>query len=159
MRIERKIAFALTALLAVAPVAAGEEQKCDSEMTACLKYIVENLQGKGWLGVELNYPEGESPQIIKVIPESPAESAGLRTGDFLVALNGVRYASTPDEAAKEAKKSLIPNNPVTVTLSRDGREMDVEIVAGKVPQSVLAQWIGNHMLYQHRHQIAAVEAD
>ena len=159
MRIESKIALTLVALLAVSPVVAGEEQKCDSEPVACLKYIVDNLEGKGWLGVELNFPEGESPEILKVIPKSPAEQAGLRQGDFLVALNGMRYATATEDALAEAKRALIPGNRVTVTLSRDGREVDVEVVAGKVPDSVLAQWIGTHMLYQHRHQIADADPD
>jgi predicted metalloprotease with PDZ domain len=151
-------AVALVALT-LSPLALAEEKRCDSEPLACLKYIVENLENKGWLGVELNAPAGESPEILKVIEGSPAEAAGVQKGDFLVALNGVRYATAPEEAKAEAKKALVPDNRVTVTLSRNGREMDVEIVAGRLPQSILAQWIGEHMLYSHRHQIAAAGPD
>lgn len=157
MRLQKQLAATLIALVIAVPTIAGE--KCDSDATACLKYIIETLEGKGWLGVELNYPEGESPEIIRVVPESPAEAAGLRQGDFLVALNGLPYASATEEALAEAKKALVPGNRVTITIRRDGTDQDLEVVAGKVPQSVLAQWIGNHMLYQHRHQIADADPD
>lgn len=156
MRLEMKLLTALMALVMAAPMAA-EEQKCDSDAIACLKYMVDNLEGKGWLGVELS--GDESLEVLNVVENSPAETAGIRVGDLFVALNSVRYASATDDARAEAKRALVPGNRVTVTLSRDGGEIDVEVVAGKVPDSVLAQWIGNHMLHQHRHQIADVDPD
>jgi C-terminal processing protease CtpA/Prc len=153
MQLHKPTAVALVAL-AMSSIAPAQEKRCDAEPLACLKYIVENLEKKCWLGVELNAPAGESPEILKVIEGSPAEATGVQPGDFLVALNGVRYATAPEEAKAEAKKALMPDNRVTVTLRRGGREFDVEIVAGRLPQAILAQWIGEHMLYSHRHQIA-----
>jgi S1-C subfamily serine protease len=139
------------------PALAGE--KCDSNATACMRYIVNNYEGKGWLGVELHYPDGDSPKILKVLADSPAEKAGLKAGDLLVALNGARYASATEEALMEAKSALVPGNTFEVTIARGGRESVLEITAGEVPQSVLAQWIGEHLLYQHRHQIADADQE
>ena len=48
------------------------------------------LKASGWVGVELRIDEKQGTHTIeKVIPGSPAESAGIRPGDLLVAINGV----------------------------------------------------------------------
>ncbi len=114
------------------PVLAGVE-KCDSDATACLRHIVKNYEGKGWLGVELHYPAGKSPKILKVLPDSPAARAGLEAGDLLVAFNGARYASATEEALMEAKSALVPGNTFEVTISRGGRERVLTGTAGEVP--------------------------
>jgi predicted metalloprotease with PDZ domain len=155
-----RIPAALLGLLVAVslPVLAGEK-KCDGDATACFRYIVENYEGKGWLGVELHYPEGRSPKILKVLAESPAATAGLKAGDLLVAFNGARYASATEEALMEARNSLVPGNTFEVTIERGGRERILTVTAGEVPDSVLAQWIGEHLLYQHRHQLADVDPE
>lgn len=153
-RLALMIALVVTALPAMA-----EERKCDSDVEYCVKYIIDNFEGKGWLGVELNYPEGEVPEIVRVLPDSPAAKAGLREGDYLLAFNGVRYATATETALAEARKALVPGNRFEVTIERDGRERVLEVTAANVPQSVLAQWIGEHLLYQHRHQIADADPE
>jgi predicted metalloprotease with PDZ domain len=156
-----RTSIALTALLMTAalPLLAGAEERCNSEATACMRYIVDNYEGKGWLGLELAYPDGGSPKIIKVLTDSPAARAGLEAGDLMVALNGARYASATEEALMEAKKALVPGNTFDVTISRNGSERVLKVTAGEVPQAVLAQWIGEHLLYQHRHQIADADPE
>ena len=151
-----RLALMTALVVTVVPAMAGDK-RCDSDAAYCVKYIIENFEGKGWLGVELDYPEGQVPEIVRVLPESPAEEAGLRKGDYLLAFNGVRYATATETALAEAKRALVPGNRFAVTIKRDGRERVLKVTAANVPQSVLAQWIGEHLLYQHRHQI--VDAD
>lgn len=156
-----KSLLALSGLIAVlaTPVAAKDE-RCNEDATACLRYIVENFENKGWMGVELAYPEGRtSAKITRVVPDSPAEAAGLRAGDLLVAFDGARYEDSVERAQAAAKKALVPGNEFDLTIARDGQEQVLKVTAGKVPSSVLAQWVGEHMLYQHRHQIADADPE
>ena len=36
-------------------------------------------------------------------------------------------------------------------MKRDGKKAVVEATLGEVPEQVMAQWIGEHMLDQHAH--------
>ena len=63
-------------------------------------------------------------EVIDVIPNSPAEDAGVQIGDFLVAVDGLRineigYYETLDMIRGEA------GTEVTVTVLRDGEEIDL----------------------------------
>jgi hypothetical protein len=49
--------------------------------------------GPGWLGVWLEADASGSPFVAEVRPDSPAEKAGLRVGDVLLAVDGVETDS------------------------------------------------------------------
>jgi S1-C subfamily serine protease len=66
-------------------------------------------------------------EVIEVVPDRPAERAGLRVGDLIVALGG-----TPIEDASTLQRLLVGDlidTSVTVTLARAGDLMEVELVA------------------------------
>ncbi len=149
---------ALAALGLTLPVAAGE--KCKEEASVCLQQMVEYLRDRGWVGIEFDsVEEGGPPQILRVLSGSPAEEAGFEVGDVLVAFNGVPYKESNEAALKEAKKALVPGNRVTFRVSRQGREIDIPVVAAALPRQVLAQWVGQHMLEHHVAEAAASEAE
>jgi hypothetical protein len=50
------------------------------------------------------------------------------------------------EALHAAKKKMKPGNTVTYTVERNGSPRDLTVVLAKVPEDVLAQWVGAHML-------------
>ena len=50
---------------------------------------------------------------------------------------------------KETQKALIPGATVTYTVQRGDSEVDLKPVLAKMPDEVLAQWIGDHMLQYH----------
>jgi hypothetical protein len=41
---------------------------------------------------------------------------------------------------------MVPGNEVTYTVLRHGKEKELAVMLGKVPEEVLAQWVGGHML-------------
>ncbi|MDX1623956.1 MAG: PDZ domain-containing protein [Gemmatimonadota bacterium] len=68
---------------------------------------------------------GPPPVVRRILPESPAERAGIRAGDELVRIDGRR--ATFDRIA-EASRSATPGDTLRVLLHRDGEEREVLLV-------------------------------
>lgn len=145
--------------LPISTVALGGEPPCDSDADACIKYMIQSFDKKGWIGIELDYSAGGSPRITRVLSGSPAEAAGLSQNDVLVALDGVAYATATEDQLREAKQSMVPGREVELTIERGGEELLLPVTLGQIPQSVLAQWIGNHLIEAHGHQYAKAPTD
>ncbi|MEE8138506.1 MAG: PDZ domain-containing protein [Thermoanaerobaculia bacterium] len=145
-------ALALAAFLA--PLAAGEPKAkhytCQQEAVACLRAMAHKLHNKGWVGLDLDHDAATHTLTVReVIEGSPAEAAGFQPGDVLVAMNGLRYSHENRPALKKAYAALVPGNTVTYTVKREGTEVDLSVVSGQVPERLMAQWIGQHMLEHH----------
>lgn len=69
--------------------------------------------------------EGPGVKVDSVVPGSPAEKAGVRAGDVLLALDGAAVASLRDYAEK--LKGMSPGQVVRAMLGRDGKELEVEV--------------------------------
>lgn len=84
------------------------------------------------LGLLQGIPTYE-PIITTVVPESPAEQAGMQDGDLVTTINGVPITSWK-ELSEEVKVS--PNEAMDFTVERNGETLDLnmtpnEVVAGK----------------------------
>ena len=143
------IAAALLLLVSAIPAMAGDHKKCDQPAEACLKAYTESLQNRGWVGIEMDTNDDGTMQIVRVVPDSPAESAGFKAGDVLASFNGVAYKDDNKQALKEATKAMKPGKTVTYTVVRNGSEKDLKVELGTIPETVMAQWIGQHMLTAH----------
>jgi predicted metalloprotease with PDZ domain len=147
---KRRIAALLPAMaLAIAPVvlAGGDHYKCTKPTQDCLNEMAASMKNSGWIGIELDKNDDGAMVIKKVIAGSPAEQAGFKEGDLVLALNGIRFGDESNmEALKAAKKAMAPGKQVTYTVQRAGMEKKLTATLAPVPQDVLAQWIGNHML-------------
>ena len=44
---------------------------------------------------------------------------------------------------------MTPGKTVTYTVVRNGSEKDLKVELGSIPETVMAQWIGQHMLTAH----------
>ena len=74
---------------------------------------------------------GDVPVVVReVTPNSPASEAGLQTGDQILAIAGqpVRSAEQVTQFISEHK-----GQPITLTIKRDSRQMDITATARKLP--------------------------
>lgn len=87
-------------------------------------------QERPYLGMRIRQLE-EGAEVLKVVPASPAEKAGLRAGDLILALDG-------EEVTREAPlvgliAAYEPGDTVVLTIERDGREREMEVELGEWP--------------------------
>jgi S1-C subfamily serine protease len=123
------LALALILVLSSAALAGGEKCAHDAKAAA--------YKAHGWLGVKTD----DAHRVSYVFPNSPAAQAGFRTGDVLVALNGVALTDANKEAVKKAKEGCAVGKQVAYTVRRDGAERTLTATLAPVPDEVLAEWM------------------
>jgi S1-C subfamily serine protease len=110
----RRLAVLVLLLLPLAVVAAEEKAK------------------KGYLGVMISLGKDKGTiLILAVVPDSPAQKAGLKPNDLLVRIDGAKPAGL--QAAVKVIQSLKPGKKVKFEISRDGKPKTIEVVPGEVP--------------------------
>lgn len=83
------------------------------------------------LGLIPDYAEGvEGVMISGASPGSPAEKAGLKAGDVVVALAGKRVANIQELTTLYA--GLKPGEPTSIIIKRGGKEMELTIIPAAV---------------------------
>jgi membrane-associated protease RseP (regulator of RpoE activity) len=93
------------------------------------------LHARGWLGISVTVMgrAGEpTDQIIvdDVWDGSPALASGIRSGDRIVRVNG---APVTGDRFRSLTRRLEPGDPMTLGLLRDGREVEITLVAAERP--------------------------
>lgn len=164
----KRITWLLAGVLALGlsvPAMAGEGHAkkdgeaysaCEQSAEACIAYFAKKADNHGWVGIELDRDEESGVlTITRVVEESPAAEGGFKTGDVLFALNGVELNDDNKEALKEAKGEWAPGQEVAYTVKRKNEDVMLDIVLAEVPQDVLAQWVGNHMIESHMEVASA----
>lgn len=133
------------------------ERGCDKGTEDCLNSMAAHLKEKGWVGIETEAADGGFYRVAKVVEGSPAAYAKLQSGDVLVALNGVELTKANKAELKKIKKSLAPGSKVKYTVVRNGSKQKVAVTLGNVPDDVIAQWVGEHMIDQHAYVTLAAK--
>lgn len=100
---------------------------------------------RGWIGIEaqditpelaesfkLNQDHGSL--IAGILRNSPAEKAGLRAGDILLAIDGQEV--TDSNSMLNLISVLKPNNKASLTIARAAKHFDVAVMIGKRPKIV-----------------------
>ena len=148
----RRIAL-WTLVFAVAlalPLSAGEGQKkCEGDAQACLNKMAAKFKDRGWVGVELDHNENGSMTVLEVIDGSPAQAAGLKSGDVLLAFNGVEFGDDNSKKLKQAQVEMKVGNTIEYTVKRNGKTKDVAIKLAPIPEEVVYAWVGQHMMQGH----------
>ncbi|RMH22540.1 MAG: PDZ domain-containing protein [Acidobacteria bacterium] len=158
-----------------APAGAGDEtryastwkQDCDDEDSDCPSSWTVRFGG-GYLGVELTdvgpdlrryfgAPEDRGVLVARVVPDSPAERAGLRVGDVVTAIDGQPVTSSWDlgravrraeEGQSVALEVYRDHQPLTFTAEvarrDDMKVIDVGELVGKSLDGVDWENLGEH---------------
>jgi serine protease Do len=71
--------------------------------------------------------------IVDVVPNSPADNAGLRAGDIINKIAG-ESVKTPDEVQQTVDNTEI-GNQLALNLQRDGKRLNTEVKVGVLPES------------------------
>ncbi|MPZ87368.1 MAG: PDZ domain-containing protein [Nitriliruptorales bacterium] len=89
----------------------------------------------------IGLPTGQlTPEISSVLPDSPADEAGLQAGDVIVALDGEPIGEWEAARADIQERA---GETVAVTVSRDGGERVLQVeLAGRTPDGVRQGYLG-----------------
>ena len=66
--------------------------------------------------------------VTKVMKDSPAEKAGIKAGDIIIAVNG-KKVEDPNDLQKYVMRTM-PGKKITITVVRDGDRKDIDVVVG-----------------------------
>jgi len=97
---------------------------------------------RGWIGVEaqeitpeiaesFRLPTTNGVLIAGVLRNGPAERAGLKPGDILIAIEG-KPVNDPN-AMLNLVAALVPGKPASFRLRRDNKDIEIKIGVGKRP--------------------------
>jgi hypothetical protein len=87
--------------------------------------------GPGWLGVYLAEDDSGRIMVSEVVASSPAQKAGLKAGDVILAIDG--KSATSVEAFIDVIKTREAGSKVKLTLGRDSGDTVVEVTLGERP--------------------------
>ena len=152
----------LAMILPVMPLWAGEEgdKNCPGEAAECAHAMKEQFKERGWVGINMDFDQERGVTIISnVVANSPASAAGFEVGDVLMGLNGVEYTEENEALLKTQYAGFKPGTRATFKVGRGGKQIDIEVELEQIPQAILAQWVGQHILDYHHGEaeVATVE--
>jgi S1-C subfamily serine protease len=81
----------------------------------------------------LQLPERDGALVQRVIPESPAEKAGLRRGDLVVRI-AEQSVTTPAALLQQVEKAPV-GQPLALTVVRGQKELELSIRPAALPQA------------------------
>jgi len=85
---------------------------------------------RGYLGVLTGSTD---PLITGVVPGSPAETAGLRPGDFILAIDG-RIVGDPRDVQRLIRAGR-PGEQIVIRINREGRAAEITVVLARAAHS------------------------
>lgn len=78
--------------------------------------------------------------ITRVIDGSPADQAGIRPGDVILAVNGKRLEK--ENTLDQIIRSYHPGDRIEITLQRGGRERSIKVRLGNHPEDPDRPYLG-----------------
>ena len=112
--------------------------------SSTVKSILKGLESnghveRGWLGVALRTSSAEAPGAVvgQVLPDSPAEKAGLLAGDIVRKLDGKQIAST--KVLRERIAQVAPGTRVELLVERDGKDRTIAVELARRAEDAEAQ--------------------
>jgi len=91
-------------------------------------------RGSGYMGIYFGWDAQGRAEVREVVRGSPADRAGVRSGDVVVRLNG---RAPTREAVDELRETLDRGDSVRLRVRHDGEEADRLIVAATRPRTMV----------------------
>lgn len=137
------LARTMIAMLAALPLAAPVAASPDESKAESKEEKAAESDGHGWLGVSLQRVSGGLAEALdlgeddgvligQVMEKSPAEQAGLKSGDIVTQVDDAKVG-TPT-ALRDAIAGMNAGDKVTVRYLRDGREQKAQVTLGESPE-------------------------
>jgi S1-C subfamily serine protease len=86
---------------------------------------------QAYLGVQVGDVSPSGVVVLDIPQGSPAQTAGVQTGDIITAVNGHPIGNSADLAAQLS--SLSPGSTASLTISRGGQKMNIKVTLGTQP--------------------------
>ena len=83
------------------------------------------------LAASLNLPAARGAIVTNVTAGGPADKAGIKRGDVITAVNNTPV--NDPNGLRNTVASMAPGSNATVTLQRDGRDQNVSVALGELP--------------------------
>ena len=164
MKIERILTVAAALTLAAAPalaggpeceksakaaqaVAAKEKKHCPASAAECEKTMAA-MKGQAWSGI-LAEQQDAGLVVVKVVPGSPAEKAGIAKGDVLLSFNGITYSEANHDKIKAARAALKSGSLASYGIERGGSAKNVEVRLATMPDDVYTAMVKEHLTEEH----------
>jgi len=84
------------------------------------------------IGISIEDAE-DGVRVLGVSPGGPADESGVSVGDVVLSLDGISLVGSgtesPSQTLMEQVRAVQPGDTVQLTLQRDGRELEMELVA------------------------------
>jgi C-terminal processing protease CtpA/Prc len=140
------IVATLLILLTTAFAALAHAGSCEGSLQECAEKMAAKLQETAWVGLELDWLEDDGQyKVIKVIEKSPASEAGIRSGDLLLAFQGVNITACNRPKLAEMSRKVKPGELVVFTVEREEKELDVAMTSRPLPADLLAKYVAEYM--------------
>lgn len=85
-------------------------------------------------------PGAQGALVTDVVEDSPADRAGIRSGDFIIAVGGVRVDA--DNTLSELIRKYEPGNRISIELWSRGRQRTVSVRLAEHPDDQRAAYLG-----------------
>ncbi len=123
--------------------------------------VEEFMQGinRNFVGIGVQFISNEGMNIInRVFKDSPAEKAGVQSGDIIVGIDGDNAVGLTSQEVKD-KVTGDEGTDVTLTLNRQGKEVDITITRGPVSATVFGEVLEDNIGYLQLYQFGETTAD
>jgi predicted esterase len=90
-----------------------------------VRRLVATLAATPYLGLAF---AGDTPKVARVVPQGPADRAGLKAGDLVLSLDGEKIAALAD--FRGTMRLRRPGDKMSVGIQRDGKTLMVTVLVG-----------------------------
>lgn len=137
----------IVAIVAAATLFA-DGPKCNGAARVCEQQIRQMLSGRRYLGATI---EDRQPGLFvkSVHPDSPAERAGLKAGDRLIAVNGKSLTNASPREFKQFLADARATGRLWMIVSRHGAYSKVETRLEPYTKEQIAKIVSAHLSQSH----------